>query len=138
MTDLDELDRLEKATTPGPWASKGYGDVCTQHPDHQNADNGSVWRDPSNSLGHCADGEYVDNINATSDAEMIVALRNAARSLISRARKADRLEEENARLREALADIASHDLVAIQGAGRIVAGKMKDRASAALNGDEHG
>lgn len=68
----------------------------------------------------------------------IVALRNAARSLISRARKAGRLEAENARLREALADIASHDLVAIQGAGRIVAGKMKDRASAALNGDEHG
>lgn len=86
--DLDELERLEKAATPGPWASEGYGGFYTEHPDHQKADNGSGWRGASNSLGHCADGEYVDNINATNDAELIVAFRNSAPALISLAREA--------------------------------------------------
>lgn len=48
---------------------------------------------------------------------------------------ADRIEAlaaENAALREALDEIASHDLVAITGAGRIVASKMRMRAHAAL------
>jgi septation ring formation regulator EzrA len=43
-----------------------------------------------------------------------------------------KLASENAALREALAEITSHDLVAIQGAGRVVASKMQMRARAAL------
>lgn len=43
-----------------------------------------------------------------------------------------KLEAENAALRAALDEIASHDLVAITGGGRVVASKMRMRALDAL------
>jgi len=100
MTDrakelIARVRELDKAATPGPWIADGYG-FETLHPDHQNIDSGSGWREPSNAVGRCSDGEYVENGNAENDAAFIAFSRTAlpdvatlAEQAIARAEKAE-------------------------------------------------
>jgi len=92
--DLDELERLEKAATPGPWSFKGTGGL---HMDGardgwmvEGPHNGKRWpRIARDAAPYRERGE---------NPALIAALRNAAPALIAEIR---RLREENARLREA-------------------------------------
>jgi hypothetical protein len=85
--DLDELERLEREATAGPWFAEG-GSI--------NSNSENYHRDCGLLLPNW-EGAF-ENIG---DATFIAALRNAAPALIARARRADELEKENAWLQEA-------------------------------------
>lgn len=84
--DLNELERLEKAATPGPWAWNSYGSVCTVN-------------EPCYAV--CAlprrHGDEATKQGA-SDARFIEAVRNALPELLRRLRAAevDRIAHERA------------------------------------------
>jgi hypothetical protein len=74
--DLDELERLEREATAGPWR------VNTFHPN-------SVLSESRRCLAKCIS---FASPGGEEDAALIAALRNAAPALIARARRADELE----------------------------------------------
>lgn len=88
--DLDELEQLAKAATPGPWVANNWGRVWhTPNPDSKRlvcdtmrntVKNPKSWR---------------------ANARLIAAMRNAVPELIARVRG---LEAENADLRNQLRD----------------------------------
>ncbi len=82
MIDLNELRRLEKAATPGPWDTSAcifplYNDY-EQSPD-------KTWRS--------AGPVVVDGIQAGYDMKFIVALRNALPALLDRLEKLEAVAE---------------------------------------------
>jgi len=74
MIDLDDLEKLEKAATPGPWTgvqcADGYGLVRVGEELH------------GNSLGYEIDGH---------DANLIIAMRNALPEMIKELRRCRRI-----------------------------------------------
>jgi hypothetical protein len=78
---LEELERLLKAATPGPWRNDGYGTIV-----QEGVEVGSIRRgyppEPS-ALAHLSDGEYIQNPNAEEDAALIVAAINALPELVA-------------------------------------------------------
>jgi hypothetical protein len=90
--DLDELERLEREATAGPWS------VNPHRPD-------SVLAESRRCVAKCVS---VASPGGEEDATFITAIRNAAPALIARARRADELEAENARLLEGLEQVVDH------------------------------
>lgn len=85
MIDIDEIERLLAAATPGDWRT-------------EELDQGvQIW------CGSYYIGETRDYTG--DDAALIVALRNSAPTLIAAARRVEVLERENARLWDALDEI---------------------------------
>lgn len=82
--DLDKLERLEKAATPGPWII--WADEGTHY---------SVCRDIDEHI--CVASVHYENIHWKSDMEFFCALRNAAPELLATIR---RQQEEIAGLRK--------------------------------------
>ena len=101
---LDELERLEKAATPGPWRADGFeidqlsdageGYPLDHYPDCANV---STWVGASGE-----DGPY--GIQRKEDAALIAAARNALPALLRAARERDELraraERAEARVKE--------------------------------------
>ena len=89
--DLDELERLETAATPGPWTGVVYGENAgaSLPPPYW------MWL-----AGMCPLTVYVDRWFALSpeDGAYIAALRNGFPSLISRLRAAEAIIELTAKL----------------------------------------
>lgn len=105
--DLDELERLEKAATPGPWAH--YGHHTT----------GKLWlygtADYANHprIALIEEGlNYGQDVPATesANADLITAMRNALPALIAAARETERMWSMHAEyVRDALAEQARFD-----------------------------
>ena len=74
--DIDALEALEQAATPGPWETAGprCDDIIRWDGEH--------------------DGWNVARCDETADAALIVALRDAAPDLIAAARRADAAEAQ--------------------------------------------
>lgn len=133
--DLARLEALEKAATPGPWTYTPG--VALKH--YVSSENGDL-AFSIQSL-HPADGREVP---AAENAELIVALRNAAPWLIAQAKRADALEAQVAAMRLALREIelGSATLIAcVQNEDNYHMAysdwvkEVADRALAALSGD---
>jgi hypothetical protein len=84
--DLDELERIEREATAGPWR------VNTFHPN-------SVLSESRRCVAKCVS---VASPGGEEDATFITAIRNAAPALIARARRADELEAELQAVKESL------------------------------------
>lgn len=88
MIDLDELERLEKAATPGPWHAQGirmldFGPGVDFEPTSDLAE--AVHADIRSSESHCSVAEHVEDIPS---AVLIAAARNAMPALIRELRAA--------------------------------------------------
>lgn len=83
MIDLEELERLAKAATPGPWKHRGFG-----------MQSNVVFTDYTTVCS-------TNSLNMPHDAAYIVAACNAVPELIARVRE---LEAENADLKRQLRD----------------------------------
>ncbi len=83
--NLEELERLLAKATPGEWVAQGWGD-------------GSTPDGVTNIFNHDAEVLLMECL-PVDDAALIVALHNAAPSLIAKAREADELRAEVGRLR---------------------------------------
>lgn len=84
--DLDELERVAKAATPGPWRVEGFVKR-----------GGAIAKIISHGLNAQGDGPagYVGDTYGEADAKFVAALNPAVcLALISRARGAERLEAE--------------------------------------------
>jgi hypothetical protein len=109
--ELDELERLEKEAFRAPWTYANFEvecDTCNAGEDCGNpeCDGSHVPCTQIESPDEYPDGQVVAQFQvpgistlADRNGALIVALRNAAPSLLSQAREAARLREENARLR---------------------------------------
>jgi len=98
MTDpkrLDELERLEKAATPGPWSA--FTDEGTRRP-HTNI----VAVSPITACVHSLPGRS----KREADVDIIAESRNALPALIATAREAEALRQEEADLALAVQDLA--------------------------------
>ena len=97
--DLDDLERLEKAATPGPWEffdnPTDTGLIAGCHSVSPSQDATLVFS--------CASNFYGSLSPKRDDRDLIAALRNAAPHLIARAREAERLEETLTALKAATA-----------------------------------
>lgn len=88
-TDLDELERLEREATPGPWRECGHdrgGCIC-----------GQVWSEHGQSSlvlkPDCGDEVPVpDAKHKTANAALVAATRNALPALLAAARRLEQLE----------------------------------------------
>ena len=83
MVDIDELERLLAAATPGEWVACGWGD-------------GSTPDGVTNIFNHDAEVLLMECL-PIDDAALIVAARNSLPALLTEIRE---LRAENARLRE--------------------------------------
>lgn len=110
--DLNEIEGLLAKATPGEWFEGGWGGIC-QKPSHKDrshpgprGDDPCVYTKVKYDCGGIASDngdavvstEYDELVLSDGDAALIVALRNAAPSLIATAREAEALRAENARL----------------------------------------
>lgn len=88
---LDELERLEREATTGPW--EAYPAICCPDVGGLITGNRPVCQADTKRPGHAL---------AIGDAELIAALRNAAPSLLSSARQVERLKHAVFEMRCAL------------------------------------
>ena|GEM_PF-2230017 len=82
LVDLDELVRLAKAATPGPWC---------QHPNGTSAWQGESWESINYSEARAQNTRHVCNATSVDEAgiadiELIVAMRNSIDALIAETR----------------------------------------------------
>lgn len=93
--DLDELARLEREATPGPWKV---------------VDHGNWWSVDGLGRTMFDDGSAADEYNqecTTGTRDLLVALRNAAPELLRLAREAERLRAAAAKAANIVSDVAA-------------------------------
>lgn len=103
--ELAELERLLAKATPGEWIAQGWGD-------------GSTPDGVTNIFNHDAEVLLMECL-PVDDAALIVALRNAAPSLIATAHEVEGLRAENARLRETV-DAVWKEATTMRNASKLV------------------
>lgn len=81
MSDLDELEQLEKAASPGPWAVKTSGEPSDFT--HSWVESAEEFYDDNGNDGHRVFG------HRRANAEFAVAARNALPALLQRLRTAE-------------------------------------------------
>lgn len=79
MIDLDELERLEREATPGPWAGGNAFDVFTD-------DDAARRGEPGTHIAHTDPSQDKEFDKGRADRNLIVALRNAAPAMIAELR----------------------------------------------------
>jgi hypothetical protein len=97
--DLDELERLEREATEGPWGVSDFdGAWCAPV-------ESPVLSRLAGALGNAPEGpqRVIGHVDlSAADEALCLALRNAAPELIRQAREVERLRERAQRMREAL------------------------------------
>lgn len=96
VEDLDELDRLTMAATPGPWTAEPGSFEGRAHVLHA-AGPGQHW------AAHALIVSHLHYRNDASDLKFIAAARGSVEALIAEVR---RLRQENNRMRGALEEAA--------------------------------